>query len=62
MAPRKAIPLREIVYVLSPYEQNIFMNMFKNWPHTVSEFVKEVRRRRCAPAPRPAPGPARPAT
>jgi hypothetical protein len=54
MAPRKAVPLREIVYMLSPYEQNIFMNMFKNWPHTVADFVKEVRR----PAPRPAPAPA----
>jgi hypothetical protein len=43
MAPRAPVPLREIVYTLSPYEQNIFKNMFYNWPHTVSEFVKEVR-------------------
>ncbi|KAJ9519955.1 ubiquinol:cytochrome c oxidoreductase 9 kDa subunit [Haematococcus lacustris] len=41
MAPRQAIALREIVYQLSPYQQTIVSQAFKNAPKTFLHFVKE---------------------
>eukprot|EP00195_Chlamydomonas_chlamydogama_P016426 CAMPEP_0202902094 /NCGR_PEP_ID=MMETSP1392-20130828/16333_1 /ASSEMBLY_ACC=CAM_ASM_000868 /TAXON_ID=225041 /ORGANISM="Chlamydomonas chlamydogama, Strain SAG 11-48b" /LENGTH=73 /DNA_ID=CAMNT_0049588797 /DNA_START=45 /DNA_END=266 /DNA_ORIENTATION=- len=41
MAPRTGIAVREIVYQLSPYQQSIIGQAFKNAPSTFIHFVKE---------------------
>ncbi|KAG2489875.1 hypothetical protein HYH03_011677 [Edaphochlamys debaryana] len=41
MAPRQSIPIREILYQLSPYQQDIIRQSFTNAPKTFLHFVKE---------------------
>eukprot|EP00798_Chlamydomonas_sp_ICE-L_P011385 gene11385-12085_t len=41
MAPRSGIALREIVYQLSPYQQSVIGQAFRNAPNTFIHFVKE---------------------
>lgn len=43
MAPRVRAPLREIQYMLSPYQQNVMLEVFKNAPKTLSKWIAEVR-------------------
>lgn len=43
MAPRQAIPIREILYQLSPYQQSIMSQAFYNAPKTFIKFWQEVR-------------------
>lgn len=42
MAPRQNIPLREILYQLSPYQQDVIRQTFTNAPKTFLRFFKEV--------------------
>ncbi|MEW5302340.1 MAG: hypothetical protein WDW36_005139 [Sanguina aurantia] len=41
MAPRINVPIREIVYQLSPYQQDVIKNTFKNAPATFVKFMKD---------------------
>ncbi|KAG2440251.1 hypothetical protein HXX76_004363 [Chlamydomonas incerta] len=41
MAPRQNIPLREILYQLSPYQQDVIRQTFTNAPKTFLRFFKE---------------------
>ncbi|PNH01795.1 hypothetical protein TSOC_012276 [Tetrabaena socialis] len=41
MAPRQNIPLREILYQLSPYQQSVIKQSFFNAPKTFMHFVEE---------------------
>ena len=43
MAPRQNIPIREILYQLSPYQQDILSQAFHNAPKTFLRFWSEVR-------------------
>jgi hypothetical protein len=45
MAPKQNIPLREILYQLSPYQQDVLGQAFRNAPKTFLRFVQEVRGR-----------------
>lgn len=40
MAPRVPIPLREIVYTLSPYQQEVFVNGIYKMPRKIAHFVQ----------------------
>lgn len=42
MAPRVRVPLREIVYTLSPYQMNVVAETFKNAPKTAAKFIQDV--------------------
>jgi hypothetical protein len=42
MAPRTAVPLREIVYTLSPYNQEIVMQGVAKLPSKISKFFTYV--------------------
>lgn len=42
MAPRQPIPIREILYQLSPYQQDVIKQTFYNAPKTFLKFVQEV--------------------
>lgn len=42
MAPRQPIPVREILYQLSPYQQDVIKQTFYNAPKTFLKFWKEV--------------------
>lgn len=44
MAPRPAVPLREIVYTLSPYNQEIVMQGVAKLPGKIAKFFKNVSR------------------
>jgi hypothetical protein len=44
MAPRLPIPLREVVYTLSPYQQQVMMQGIEKLPGKALKFVKRVRR------------------
>ncbi|GLC42694.1 hypothetical protein PLESTB_001128100 [Pleodorina starrii] len=41
MAPRQSIPIREILYQLSPYQQDVLKQTFYNAPKTFLRFCKE---------------------
>ncbi|KXZ48700.1 hypothetical protein GPECTOR_26g603 [Gonium pectorale] len=41
MAPRQNIPIREILYQLSPYQQDILKQSFSNAPKTFIRFMQE---------------------
>jgi hypothetical protein len=43
MAPRPSVPLREIVYTLSPYNQEVVMQGVAKLPGKVAKFFKNVR-------------------
>jgi hypothetical protein len=43
MAPRLPVPLREIVYSLSPYQQSVITQTFKHAPSSISHLIAEVR-------------------
>jgi hypothetical protein len=43
MAPRPSVPLREIVYTLSPYNQEIVMQGVAKLPGKIAKFFKNVR-------------------
>lgn len=43
MAPRAAVPLREIVYTLSPYNQEIVMQGIAKLPGKITKFFVNVR-------------------
>lgn len=43
MAPRIPVPLREIQYSLSPYQQDLVKTAVGNAPHTAAKFIKDVR-------------------
>jgi hypothetical protein len=43
MAPRPAVPLREIVYTLSPYNQEIVMQGVAKLPGKIAKFFNNVR-------------------
>lgn len=43
MAPRTAVPLREIVYTLSPYNQEIVMQGVAKLPGKIAKFFQNVR-------------------
>jgi hypothetical protein len=43
MAPRVPIPLREVVYMLSPYQQEIMKQGIEHLPAKAAKFVKRVR-------------------
>lgn len=42
MAPRTPVPLREIVYTLSPYNQEIVMQGVAKLPGKIAKFFKNV--------------------
>jgi hypothetical protein len=42
MAPRATVPLREIIYTLSPYNQEIVMQGVANYPGKIAKFFKNV--------------------
>lgn len=42
MAPPSNVPMREIVYQLSPYQQDVIMQTFKNAPHTFWVTLKRL--------------------
>lgn len=44
MAPRQPIPVREILYQLSPYQQDVIKQTIYNAPKTFLKFWKEVRK------------------
>ncbi|KAF5842968.1 ubiquinol:cytochrome c oxidoreductase 9 kDa subunit [Dunaliella salina] len=41
MAPRQNIQLREIMYQLSPYQQSVIGQAFKNAPKTFMHFLQQ---------------------
>lgn len=41
MAPRMPVPLREIVYTLSPYQQEIMMKGISKLPAKLGKFVAD---------------------
>lgn len=45
MAPRTSIPLREIVYTLSPYNQEIVMQGVAKLPGKIAKYFKNVSTR-----------------
>ena len=47
MAPRAAVPLREIVYTLSPYNQEIVMQGVAKLPGKIAKFFTNVSSRTC---------------
>lgn len=47
MAPRAAVPLREIVYTLSPYNQEIVMQGVAKLPGKIAKFFANVSSRTC---------------
>lgn len=50
MAPRAAIPLREIVYTLSPYNQHIVAQGVANLPGKITKYFKNVSAAVAGPA------------
>lgn len=42
MAPRMPIPLREIVYTLSPYQQEVMKQGIEKLPGKAMKFIKRV--------------------
>jgi hypothetical protein len=42
MAPRVPVPLREVVYTLSPYQQEVLMQGIEKLPGKAVKFVKRV--------------------
>lgn len=42
MAPRVPVPLREIVYTLSPYQQEVFVKGVTKLPGKVAHFFQRV--------------------
>jgi hypothetical protein len=42
MAPRASVPLREIVYTLSPYNQEIVMKGVQKLPGKIAKFFTNV--------------------
>lgn len=43
MAPRVPVPLREIVYTLSPYNQEIVAKGIQKFPVKIAKFFQRVR-------------------
>lgn len=42
MAPRMAVPIREIVYTLSPYNQEVVMKGVQKLPGKITKYFKNV--------------------
>lgn len=44
MAPRVPVPIREIVYTLSPYNQEIVVKGMQKFPIKIAKYFQRVRR------------------
>jgi hypothetical protein len=42
MAPRMAVPIREIVYTLSPYNNEVVMKGVQKLPGKITKYFKNV--------------------